>query len=438
LSSALISLVFAIKEKKMRNSIASVFAFVVGLTPLVAFGQAEAPVAAPAGAPEQTTPAPAPAAPPASAAPAEPPAPAAPATPPPIAFTWEALVDAYYMYNFTGNPSTQGPSAPRQFDVAANSFSLNYAKLGVGADTQYVAFRMDLGAGHTAAIINANSGGASGTGPVPGGLTAGQYANDFLVQQAFATVKPTTWLTFDAGRFVTTASAEVIESNKNWLYSRSMLFYGVPLLHTGLRANVTASPSLKLQASLVNGWNNDPDNNIGKTFGANATYAPPDLGLNVSVTTYIGKEAPASGGVTRILLDGVVTKDIAQASVGLNVDYLKNGSQYWVGAAAMGKYAFTDLFNVAGRFELLSSKAGGYGPLGVPAAPAAFGTPPVTSYADDAVLYEGTLMGGLTVAKHFELRLELRGDFANQDLFDKGGVPRKNQFTGLLAFLAYF
>jgi hypothetical protein len=431
-------LVFAIKEKKMRNSIASVFAFVVGLTPLVAFGQAEAPVAAPAGAPEQTTPAPAPAAPPASAAPAEPPAPAAPATPPPIAFTWEALVDAYYMYNFTGNPSTQGPSAPRQFDVAANSFSLNYAKLGVGADTQYVAFRMDLGAGHTAAIINANSGGASGTGPVPGGLTAGQYANDFLVQQAFATVKPTTWLTFDAGRFVTTASAEVIESNKNWLYSRSMLFYGVPLLHTGLRANVTASPSLKLQASLVNGWNNDPDNNIGKTFGANATYAPPDLGLNVSVTTYIGKEAPASGGVTRILLDGVVTKDIAQASVGLNVDYLKNGSQYWVGAAAMGKYAFTDLFNVAGRFELLSSKAGGYGPLGVPAAPAAFGTPPVTSYAGDAVLYEGTLMGGLTVAKHFELRLELRGDFANQDLFDKGGVPRKNQFTGLLAFLAYF
>jgi hypothetical protein len=436
-------LVFAIKEKKMRNSIASVFAFVVGLTPLVAFGQAEAPVAAPAGAPEQTTPAPAPAAPPASAAPAEPPAPAAPATPPPIAFTWEALVDAYYMYNFTGNPSTQGPSAPRQFDVAANSFSLNYAKLGVGADTQYVAFRMDLGAGHTAAIINANSGGASGTGPVPGGLTAGQYANDFLVQQAFATVKPTTWLTFDAGRFVTTASAEVIESNKNWLYSRSMLFYGVPLLHTGLRANVTASPSLKLQASLVNGWNNDPDNNIGKTFGANATYAPPDLGLNVSVTTYIGKEAPASGGVTRILLDGVVTKDIAQASVGLNVDYLKNGSQYWVGAAAMGKYAFTDLFNVAGRFELLSSKAGGYGPLGVPAAPAAFGTPPVTSYADDAVLYEGTLMGGLTVAKHFELRLELRGDFANKEIFQKGAAPdvvynRKNQFTGLLAFLAYF
>ena len=411
----------------MRNLLGSVIATVIVLSPLAAFGQAATPVDAPTATPAQ------PAAAPATATPATLVAPVAPVAAPPIAFTWEALVDAYYMYNFTGKPSLQGPGAPRQFDVAANSFSLNYAKLGVGADTEYVAFRMDLGAGHTAAIINGSSATASAAGNA---LSASQYGNDFLVQQAFATVKATKWLTVDAGRFVTTASAEVIESNKNWLYSRSMLFYGVPLLHTGLRVNATVNPSLKLQASLVNGWNNDPDNNIGKTFGANATFAPPDSGLNASLTTYIGKEATAgSGGSTRILIDGVVTKDIAQASVGLNVDYVKDGTPYWIGAAAMGKYAFTDLFNVAARFELVSSKSGGY-TLG-------FVTPPATAYTGDAVLYEGTLMGGLTVAKHFELRLELRGDFANKDIFQKGDAGevaynRKNQFTGLAAFLAYF
>jgi hypothetical protein len=429
--------VFANKEKEMRNLLASVVTVAIGLSPLVAFGQAATPADAPAAAPAQ--PAPAPVTPaeaaPAAAAPVAPAAPAAPAAPPPVAFTWEALVDAYYMYNFTGKPSLQGPGAPRQFDVASNSFSLNYAKLGVGADTEYVAFRMDLGAGHTAAIIN----GASATSSAAGTpLTASQYGHDFLVQQAFATIKATKWLTVDAGRFVTTASAEVIESNKNWLYSRSMLFYGVPLLHTGLRVNATVNPSLKLQASLVNGWNNDPDNNIGKTFGANATFAPPDSGLNASLTTYIGKEGPVpavagtvSGGDVTILIDGVVTKDIGQASVGLNIDYLKTGTPYWIGAAAMGKYAFTDLFNAAARFELVSSKSGGY--------TSGFAvTPPATAYTGDAILYEGTLMGGLTVAKHFETRLELRGDFANQELFNKGGTPRKNQFTGLVAFLAYF
>jgi hypothetical protein len=420
-------LAFAIKEKEMRNLLGSVIATVIVLSPLAAFAQAATPVDAPAATPAQAT------AMPATSASAAPATPAASAAAPPIAFTWEALVDAYYMYDFTGKPSLQGPGAPRQFDVASNSFSLNYAKLGVGADTEYVAFRMDLGAGHTAAIINGSSAAASAAGNT---LSASQYGNDFLVQQAFATVKATKWLTVDAGRFVTTASAEVIESNKNWLYSRSMLFYGVPLLHTGLRVNATVNPSLKLQASLVNGWNNDPDNNIGKTFGANATFAPADSGLNASLTTYIGKETTAgSGGNTRILIDGVVTKDIAQASVGLNVDYVKDGTPYWIGAAAMGKYAFTDLFNVAARFELVSSKSGGY-TLG-------FVTPPATAYAGDAVLYEGTLMGGLTVAKHFELRLELRGDFANKDIFQKGDAGevaynRKNQFTGLAAFLAYF
>jgi hypothetical protein len=336
------------------------------------------------------------------------------------------------MYNFTGDPSTQGPGAPRQFDVVANSFSLNYAKLGVGVDTQYVAFRMDLGAGHMAAIINGAgmTASPSTTGVVPTtpagdpkALSARQYGSAFLVQQAFATLKATPWLTLDAGRFVTTASAEVIEANKNWLYSRSMLFYGVPLLHTGLRVNVTASPSLKFQASLVNGWNNDPDNNVGKTFGANATFAPPDSGLNASLTAYIGKEGAGSGGDTTILLDGVFTKDIASASIGLNVDYWQTGTPYWIGAAVMGKYAFTELFNAAARFELLSSKSGAF---------------TGTAYTGDAVLYEGTLMGGVTVAKHFETRLELRGDFADQDLFTKGSAARKNQFTGLVAFLAYF
>ena len=431
----------------MRNLLASVFMVSIGLSPLVAFGQAATPSDAPATAPAQPEPVPvtpAEVTPVVAAAPAAPAAPATPAAPPPVAFTWEALVDAYYMYNFTGKPSLQGPVAPRQFDVASNSFSLNYAKLGVGADTEYVAFRMDLGAGHTAAIINGSSATTSAAG---NSLSASQYGNDFLVQQAFATVKATKWLTVDAGRFVTTASAEVIESNKNWLYSRSMLFYGVPLLHTGLRVNATVNPSLKLQASLVNGWNNDPDNNIGKTFGANATFAPPDSGLNASLTTYIGKETTAgSGGNTRILIDGVVTKDIAQASVGLNVDYLKGGTPYWSGAAAMGRYAFTDMFNVAARFELVSSKTGGY-----TAAPA-FPTPTPTTPPDppatdprggDVFLYEGTLMGGLTMAKHFELRLELRGDFANKDIFQKGAATdvvynRKNQFTGLAAFLAYF
>jgi hypothetical protein len=110
----------------------------------------------------------------------------------------------------------------------------------------------------------------------------------------------------------------------------------------------------------------------------------------------------------------------------------------------MGKYAFTDLFNVAARFELVSSKSGGYTSGFATPTPTVDPAPPAADpRGGDVFLYEGTIMGGLTVAKHFELRLELRGDFANKDIFQKGDAGevaynRKNQFTGLVAFLAYF
>jgi hypothetical protein len=319
----------------------------------------------------------------------------------------------YYLYNFTGDPSTQGPLG-RQFDQTANSFSLNYAKLGVGVDSEFVAFRLDIGAGHTAAIIN----NAVKAPPVAPPLNS----TDFLIQQAFGTWKITPALTLDAGRFVTSASAEVIEANKNWLYSRSMLFYGVPLLHTGVRLNATLSPSLKLQLSLVNGWNSDPDNNVGKTGGASLIFAPPNSdNTTVSLTSYIGKEGAGSGGDTRVLVDGVFTRDIGKASVGANVDYYKNGEAWWVGGALMGRLFLTDSFNLAARGEVVSSKKGGF-----------------TGGSDDALLYEGTAMAGYVVAKHFELRAELRGDFSDKEVFKKAETSRKNQFTGTLAFLTYF
>ncbi|HEX7507045.1 MAG TPA: porin, partial [Polyangia bacterium] len=295
--------------------------------PMVANAQTPAEATPAPAAEPMPAPAPAPAAPVVEAAAAPAPAPApAPAAPPPIAFGWEALVDSYYMYNFTGDPKTQGPHY-RQFDTNANSFSLNYAKLGVHADTDLVTFRMDIGAGHTASIINNASATTSITGAssIPEG--AGVYDMGFLVQQAYAEVKPHPNVSIDAGKFVTSASAEVIESNKNWLYSRSLLYTGVPLLHTGLRVNAAllgtiAAPELVLSLQIVNGWNNDPDINSDKTYGLNLTYTPLNQGLTASLTSYIGKEV--SGSPTQTLVDAVVTKDIGNLSVGANIDYLKH------------------------------------------------------------------------------------------------------------------
>lgn len=375
------------------------------------------PAAEPAPAP---APMPAPEPAPMVAAPAPAPAPAAASAP---ALTWEALVDAYYAYNFTGDPNTQGPTG-RAFDLTSNSFTLNYMKLGAGYDAGPAAFRIDLGYGHTGSIINGfSASGSSMAAPAPA-----LYSSAFVVQQAYASLKLLGGqLQIDGGKFVTWAGAEVIESNKNWLYSRSFLFNGIPLLHTGVRAFFKANDMLTIALSMTNGAinNNDPDISGDKVGGINIAIAPVST-TNIYLTGYFGKGEtsfnPAPGEMY-ILADAVVAQTInEQISLNLNFDYEKQGDLNWWGAALMGKFQIVPEAYVAARAEYLKSKAGGYSSIPMLA---------------DGSAYEGTLMLGLPVAGHFEARAEVRGDFASEKVFAKGAEPKKSQFTGLLSFLAF-
>ena len=409
--------------------------------PLTAFAQDPAPAPAPAESDPAAQPPPPPP-PPAPMEPMPPPPPMEPMPPPPpvesapaIAagampnLKWEGLVDSYYMYKLTGDSLSEAPGS-RQFDTVANSFTLSYAKLAVQMDADPVGFRIDFGYGHTGTIINGAS--LAGSGPMN---AASLYNSGFIVQQAYATARFGA-LTLDAGKFVTTAGAEVIESNKNWLYSRSFLFYNIPLLHTGLRATVKPSDSISLQASLVNGGgatNNDPDNNTWKTLGLSLGLTPME-GTSVALTSYIGKDGdslddgnpttpvPGQGDVT-VLIDLVASQTVSDVfGLNLNVDYFKgNGDDMWWGAALMGRLALSEALYLALRGEFASVKTGN-----------------AAGSTDTTNLYEGTLMLGLPVGSNYEIRLEARGDFADAEIYSKGAEAKKNQFTGTAAFLAYF
>jgi hypothetical protein len=88
-------------------------------------------------------------------------------------------------------------------------------------------------------------------------------------------------------------------------------------------------------------------------------------------------------------------------------------------------FPVSDAFNVAAQAEYIYSKDGGYGAIAVPT-------------TDKISLYEFTGMGAWTVGKHYKLRVEVRADLSNQEIFAKGTTPRKNQVTGLVGALAYF
>jgi len=351
-----------------------------------------------------------------------PPAPAS-ATPTPK-LTWGGLVDTYYLFNFirASGADTLTPPVGRAFDTNANSMTLALAKISLNAALDPVAFQLDLGYGSVGTIINAANGGS---------LSAGNVGGSFLIEQAFGTISLPGNLTLDFGKFVTTAGAEVIEANKNWLYSRSFLFNAIPLVHTGVRANLKVNDQLTLQASLVNGWNNDPDNNAWKTIGVSASFTASPM-VTAILTGYFGKEGPQAMGTTSgdltVLIDAVGAFTINDKfGLNLNIDYIKAppsspvSGDYQIGASLMGRYILTEHAYLAARAEFLSSHS--------------------DAASHTTTVEEGTVMLGVPVGKNFELRPEVRADFSNDDVYAPVGMTggtKKNQFTGEIAALTFF
>jgi len=346
-------------------------------------------------------------------APAEPAAPAAGPK-----FTWGGLVDTYYMYLLNQGTAVNSlvGTVGRAFDTNTNSVTLALAQMTLNASMDPVAFQLDMGYGSVGSIINnAFSGGTIPSAPVPG---------SFIVLQAYGTITVLPQLTFDFGKFYTTAGAEVVPANKNWLYSRSMLFNIIPLLHTGARANFKVNDMVSLQASLVNGWNDDPDVNAWKTVGLSASITASPM-VAITATTYIGKEAPQAATDastplnTRILADVVAALTLSdKLGVNINFDYIKAfdnvSDDYQVGVAAMARFVVSDHLYVAARGEWYRTH---------------------TTTNQDAM--EGTAMVGLPVGKNFELRPEFRIDHVGQSLLLPNN-GKSDQITGTLAALTYF
>ena len=401
------------------------------VTPLRAFAQTPPPAPPPEAAPPP--PPPTVVVPPADATPPPPPPAAvvvAPMAPPPAApaappagpkITFGGLVDTYYMYLLNpadGANSLTGVSDVRQFDVLTIGASLSLAALTVNASMDPVAFQLDMGYGTTGAIINSVNNQSTAQG-------------DFIILQAYGTITVLPQLTLDFGKFYTTAGAEVVPANKNWMYSRSFLFFNIPLLHTGARANFKLNDMVTLQASLVNGWNDDPDVNAWKTVGLSASFTFNPM-VALTATTYFGKEGPqgmvppdpdnGTQGDLRVLADVVLALTLSdRLGVNVNVDYVKAptnvAADYFVGAAGMARFVISDHLNVAGRFEWGRNHTD------------------LTSSNQD--LIEGTVMLGIDLGKNFELRPEFRIDHRGQDaVFTSNG--KSDQITGTLAALTYF
>mgnify|MGYP001030545933 CR=1 FL=1 len=328
----------------------------------------------------------------------------------PIAFS--GLIDGYYSLNL--NHPASRVNQLRNFDVKANQFSLNMAKLVLEHGPDPLGFRLDLGFGRALDVIH--------------GAEAGPEVFRHI-QQAFVSYKPAKLrgLQLDFGKYVTSAGAEVIETHSNWNYSRSILFaYAIPYYHFGVRATMPLGSRFSAGVQLANGWNNVEDNNSGKTIGLVGAITTSKFTWTHNY--YVGPEKAETNQGYRHLYDTtLLVTPVERLSFYINFDYgLDKGGpgiagSRWTGVAGAARIAVSRWFAVAPRLEWFNDPDG-------------FATGTAQK------LKEFTLTGEFKMARGVLTRLEYRRDWSDQPFFDRGASPGafRNQDTLLAGIAAYF
>ena len=346
----------------------------------------------------------------------EPAAPAAPAPAAPSPWTRDGvdiylLGDVYGDLNF--NHPASGYNQLYNFNDKANNAHLSFAKVSFEKASGILGFRVDAGTGRTVDIVG-------GADDAPRGFR--------YLEQMYVEFRPPKahGIQIDFGKFVTSAGAEVIESNSNWNYSRSLLFaFAIPYYHFGTRATIPVTKTFTTGVQVVNGWNSLGINNGMKTVGLVGNFTFKKGAWNN--TYYTGPQQEGSVHAYRQVFDtNLVLNPNAKSSVYFNFDYGTDKvkllpRQNWVGFAAAARYQLTGRFALAPRVEVFDDRQG-------------------FSTGAAQTLKEFTLTGEMKIHEGVLSRLEYRRDISDKPYFDRGAgvMVAKNQSTLTLAFIAFF
>lgn len=346
------------------------------------------------------------------------------------------LADIYYSYNANNPAQTlDGSNAgtyTEPFTFRNNRFGLNLIELQLDKPvdkTTPLGFRVAVGFGDAMNAINGSSN-TSGDGT----NSATQYLKEGYLSYFAPLGKG---LQLDFGKFVTSAGAEVLESNQNWNYTRGLLFYyAIPYYHFGARAKYTFNGKWSVTGLATNGWNNVVASNSGKTGGVSIAW---NATKKVTLTeTYLAGPRDLAGigdnGSWNHLTDTVLAYNpTAKLSLAAEFDYdhqgldsqLQNhfesnltGTDY-TGFAGYVKYAISPKVAVAGRYEYLNDHDG----LAFLAGGAASG--PISHNHPQ----EFTATLERTFAGHLISRLEYRHDESNKNIFVSGGGKGSPSFV---------
>ncbi len=240
------------------------------------------------------------------------------------------------------------------------------------------------------------------------------------------------------GLFVTPLGTEILNSpgayNDN--ISRSFAFnYGVPLRHLGMLFSYPFVKTLTASVGLVTGWDDPHDNNSAPSGLVGINYTPSDA-FGLASNIIFGPEQLHNTGRQRVTWSSVATiKPMDPLTLLLEYTFGAEGKastptgnqdSYWHALSAVASWGWTDRFTTALRGEVFFDNQ----------AARTFGLS-ATTPQNNATLGEMTLTGSYKFTKMLIGRAELRQDWANHPVYQKGQSKADGQQTTLGMQLIY-
>lgn len=241
------------------------------------------------------------------------------------------------------------------------------------------------------------------------------------------------------GLFVTPLGTEVLNApgayNDN--ISRSFAFnFGVPLRHLGMMFSYPFHKMVTASVGVVTGWDNPHDNNSAPSGIVGVNYTPSDA-FGLSSNLIFGPEQYHNTGRQRVTWSNVATiKPMDPLTIlfeytfggegGVSTPTSSKEDAYWHALAAIASWGWTERFSTALRGEVFfDNQAARTGGLAA------------TTPQNNVTLGELTLTGSYRFTKMLLGRAELRQDFANDGVYQKGKYKADSNQTTIGMQLLY-
>jgi hypothetical protein len=345
-------------------------------------------------------------------------------TPPPVTIT--GSVDAYYRYNF--NAPKGFTNNYTSFTNSQNSFELGMASIRADHSFGKVGATVDLGFGRRAQEFSYNDNGT---------LVA--------VKQAYVTFQASSKLKFTMGKWGTHIGYEVLDAYANRNYSMDYMFSLGPFFHTGLKMDVTLSPTTAFMVGIAN-----PTDFSTTSSGTKVALAQFSTGTKDGKWKFFLNYQGYGGGTTddSTLAPGyVLYKSLNQFDLVINgtlsskfgvgfngtVQSVKSstlGSASWWGAAAYLNFDPSAMFGLTLRGEYFSDKDG----LKIKPNDQPFF--PITGLD----VFDLTLTGLIHAGTNLTIMPEIRLDQGSKNFFYKSSsiTPTESTVSALLAVVYHF